>query len=70
MAKFIEVHVDGDGMLVNLEHVTAIGIGDKGVTTILFDDGSNQIAEESYQNIKLMIRSAQGGIPTDTCKMC
>lgn len=69
MAKFIEVHVDGDGMLVNLEHVIAIGVGDKGVTTILFDDGSDQIAEESYQNIKLMIGSAQGGVTIDTCKM-
>lgn len=69
MAKFIEVHTKGDGMLVNLEHVIAIGVGDKGATTILFDDESDQIVEESYQNIKLMIGSAQGGIPIDTCKM-
>lgn len=60
MAKFIELHVQGERKLVNLEHV--VTISDEGQATIFYEDGWHTV-DESYAKVRSMIASAAGGIP-------
>lgn len=64
MAKFIEVHADGVEMLVNLDHVQLVGSNSKGGTVLFIDNDKNYI-DENYEQIRIMIGEAQGGIPLE-----
>lgn len=66
MAKFIEVHQGGQPMLVNIDMVQKISLdGEKAM--ILFDKDWFTV-DENYEQMRLMIGSAQGGIPMDKSK--
>jgi len=70
MAKFIEVHVAGTARLINLDWVEEI-IPSEGKSTIYYGfaaEGSQDYItpDEAYEELRLMIGAAQGGIPMDT----
>lgn len=67
MAKFVELHYDGDPMLINLDKVDAVMISTNGAT--LLYNGEPQEVEESYEKVKEIIGSAQGGIPMEQGRM-
>lgn len=65
MAKFIEVHKDGAAYLLNLDDISSITA--HGAETWFYHrDGDYSVFDESFDNIRLMIGAAQGGIPMDT----
>lgn len=65
MAKFIEVHQSSQPLLVNIDMVRDVCI-EEGETTIDFDGDDRWIVvDETYEQMRLMIGSAQGGIPMD-----
>lgn len=68
MAKFIEVHHNGRYLLVNIDEVRAVR-PNNGRTLIDFstDDSCIEV-DETYEHMRLMIGSAQGGIPMDKSK--
>ena len=63
MAKFVELHYDGDAMLVNLDKVQAIASFSDGVQLLYHND--TQEIDESYEEVKQLIGEAQGGIPME-----
>ena len=64
MIKFIEVHdKDGFPVLVNLRHVLCV-YGQDNVSCMETDVEVIQLTE-SYEEVKRMIGSAQGGIPME-----
>ena len=65
MAKFIEVHKGGTPVLINLDKVEAV-CGNDEKRTVLRIHGNNQHIDETYDEVRLMIGSAQGGIPLDS----
>ena len=67
MAKFVELHYDGDPMLINLDKVDAVMISANGAT--LLYNGEPQDVEESYEEVKQIIGAAQGGIPMEPGRM-
>lgn len=67
MAKFVELHYDGDPMLINLDKVDAVMISANGAT--LLWNGEPQDVQESYEEVKKIIGSAQGGIPMEPGRM-
>lgn len=65
MNKFIEVH-DKDGgfpMLVNLRHV--LSVYERGNASCMETETEVIPLAESYEEVKRMIGSAQGGIPME-----
>ena len=64
MAKFVELHCDGDPMLINLDKLESVALNGKGKTAIVFCDYDMEI-DESYYEVKQIIWSAQGGIPME-----
>lgn len=70
MAKFIEVHAEGDRFLVNLNAVSFIHEDERGRAELVFnaDAGETYNVDETYDEIRLKIGSAQGGIPMDQSK--
>lgn len=68
MAKFIEVHQDGLPLLVNIDRVRDVCL-EEDKTTIDFDGDDGWITvDECYDQLRLMIGSAQGGIPMEQSK--
>ena len=67
MAKFVELHYDGDLMLINLDKVDAVMVSANGAT--LLYNGEPQDVQESYEEVKKIIGSAQGGIPMESGRM-
>lgn len=68
MAKFIEVHQSSQPLLVNIDMVRDVCL-EEGETTIDFDGDDGWITvDETYEQMRLMIGSAQGGIPMDQSK--
>ena len=71
MAKFIEVHEGGIARLINMDWVEEIVPSD-GDCTVYFAFVAGQsfqdyiTPDESYDQLRLMIGAAQGGIPMDT----
>lgn len=64
MVKFIEVHdKDGGPLLVNLRHVLSV-YEQKNASCMEMDVEVIQLTE-SYEEVKRMIGSAQGGIPME-----
>lgn len=66
MAKFIEVHQDGLPLLVNIDRMRKVDINGK-KAMIVFDNDWFAV-DEAYEQLRLMISSAQGGIPMDQSK--
>jgi len=66
MAKFIEVHQDGLPLLVNIDRMRKVELDGKRAM-IVFDNDWFSV-DESYDQLRLMIGSAQGGIPMDQSK--
>lgn len=66
MAKFIEVHRDGLPLLVNIDRMQKVDIDGKRAM-ILFDNDWFTV-DEDYEQLRLMIGSAQGGIPMEQSK--
>lgn len=68
MAKFIEAHHNCRPFLVNIDKVRAV-YPDNGRTLIDFNENAGCIeVDETYEHMRLMIGSAQGGIPMDKSK--
>lgn len=68
MAKFIEVHQSSQPLLVNIDMVRDVCF-EEGKTMIDFDGDDSWITvDECYDQLRLMIGSAQGGIPMDQSK--
>lgn len=64
MAKFIEVHgTTGQSILLNIDHVEMVT--DESECIIYTTEQDVIRVKESYSQIKLMIGSAQGGIPME-----
>ena len=68
MAKFVELHDRGNPMLINLDKLESVASNGKGKTAIVFCDYDMEI-DESYEEVKLIIGTAQGGIPMETGRM-
>lgn len=66
MAKFIEVHQDGLPLLVNIDRMRKVELDGKRAM-IVFDNDWFSV-DESYDQLRLMIGSAQGGIPMEQSK--
>lgn len=64
MAKFVKCHAEGEEFLVNLDLVVAT-ISVKGCAKLLFQDDTAQMVDESYEDMKKTIATAQGGLPMD-----
>lgn len=64
MAKFVKCHAEGEEFLVNLDLVVA-AIGREGHAKLLFQDDSAQEVDETYEDMKKIIATAQGGLPMD-----
>ena len=64
MAKFVKCHAEGEDFLVNLDLVVA-AISVKGCAKLLFQDDTTQMVDESYEDMKKIIATAQGGLPMD-----
>lgn len=62
MAKFVELHDRGNPMLINLDKLESVASNGKGRTAIVFCDYDMEI-DESYEEVKLIIGTAQGGHP-------
>ena len=66
MAKFIEVHIDEFKRLINLDHVQDISEGYCGEAVITYKGADMDVIivpEELYDDIRVMVATAQGGIP-------
>lgn len=64
MNKFIEVHdKDGGPLLVNLRHV--LSVYGQGNASCMETETEVIPLTESYEQVKRMIGSAQGGIPME-----
>lgn len=68
MAKFVEVHVGGESLLLNLDKVEAIIPMHQGKTVVQFYDSEMEVSE-SYEEVKQLIDAAQGGIPMEPGRM-
>ena len=80
MAKFIEVHMKsltGGGsslVLQNLDDISGVYAGKDGEAVVLIKSNQQLLAmgrlwvDESYDQLRLMIGAAQGGIPMDADK--
>lgn len=64
MAKFVKCHAEGEEFLVNLDLMVA-AIGKNGHASLLFQNDSAQLVDESYEDMKKNIATAQGGLPMD-----
>lgn len=64
MAKFIEIHRDGRPELINLDYVTLVG-----PNGIIGSDRKLFCPDEDYQQLRMIIAAAQGGIPMDRSRM-
>lgn len=64
MAKFIEIHRDGRPELINLDYVTCVG-----QSGIIWSDRKLFVPDEDYQQLRLIIAAAQGGIPMERSGM-
>lgn len=76
VAKFIELHVQGCPIMVNLDHVEQIVCHDNGSCTIYqcftIPNGLEQdfiMPDESYEKVRTIIGSSQGGIPMEPGRM-
>lgn len=70
MEKFIEIHIDGNAMLLNLNRV--LEVWHRGDGTCKISAAAEDVfytPDEPYERIRQMIASAQGGIPMDHSKM-
>lgn len=67
MAKFVEVHYNGEALLANLDMVESVTCCCDGVRFQV--RGSYQMIDESYEEVKQIIGSAQGGIPMEPGRM-
>lgn len=72
MAKFIELHLKGNPVMVNLDYVEQIEKRESGKCTIYQSFNCPNVLEqdyikpdETYDEVRLMIGSAQGGIPLE-----
>lgn len=64
MAKFIEVHYDGEPRLVNLDYVEKILACYYGCSIHFSSVPEDfRITDESYEQLRMLIAKAQGGIP-------
>ena len=68
MAKFVELHYEGDPILINLDKVETVEPMFR-VGSVLLIDGHKMLADESYKGIKKIIGSALGGIPMEPGRM-
>ena len=68
MAKFVKCHAEGEEFLVNLDLVVA-AISKNGHASLLFQDDSAQLVDESYEDMKKIIATAQGGLPMDVSQV-
>ena len=73
MAKFIELHIKGKPVMVNLDYVEQIEKRDNEKCSIFQSFNCPGALEqdyirpdETYDEVRLMIDSAQGGIPLDS----
>ena len=70
MAKYIEVHQDGVPSLFNLDSICEVTChGDCGLIYIRNPAGDYIEVDESYNQLREMIATAQGGIPMDHGRM-
>ena len=64
MCKFIEVHMGGQPLLVNIGYIRAIAFDDAGKAAM--DMGNTVVVtDESYERVRETIGAAQGGIPME-----
>ena len=62
MAKFVKCHAEGEEFLVNLDLVVAAISKEGHAKLLLFQD-------ESYEDMKKSIATAQGGLPMDVSQV-
>ena len=67
MAKFVEVHANNEAFLLNIENVNYIMR--HGNRCAFSSNGLIMDLDESYDKIKTLIGSAQGGIPMEPGRM-
>ena len=67
MAKFVEVHANDEGFLLNIENVNYIVRN--GPKCRFYGNGLVMDLDESYDKIKTLIGAAQGGIPMEPGRM-
>ena len=63
MAKFVEVHANNEAFLLNIENVNYFVR--HGPRCSFYANGLMMDLDESYDTIKTLIGSAQGGIPME-----
>lgn len=64
MAKFVELHKGKETYLVNLDTVSTVtGNASSGESWWYYTDGAYSVFDESYEEARELIASAQGGIP-------
>ena len=67
MGKFVEVHCSGENMMLNLDSVDSVFPAGRGSAVVIRGDA--QTLDESYEEIKKLIGTAQGGIPMEPGRM-
>lgn len=67
MAKFVEVHANNEEFLLNIESVNYIVR--HGHRCAFYGNGLMMDLDESYDKIKTLIGTAQGGIPMEPGRM-
>lgn len=67
--KFIELHTSGKAFMVNLEQVLRVSPENPGSVAITDVRGFTVWPDESYDQIRKLIATAQGGIPMQPSEM-
>lgn len=67
MAKFVEVHRNGEAVMLNLDSVDSVF--KDGAGSIVIIRGDDWGIDDSYLAIKQLIGAAQGGIPMEPGRM-
>lgn len=69
MAKFVKCHAEGEEFLVNLDLVVAAISKEGHAKLLLFQDDTAQEVDESYEDMKKSIATAQGGLLMDVSQV-
>ena len=67
MAKFVEVHANNEEFLINIDSVNYIVR--HGPRCAFYVNGLLMDLDESYDDLKTLIRTVQGGIPMEPGRM-
>ena len=55
MSKFIEVHIDGRGLIINAERVICVKQDKNGRAFVFMDETSYDALDETYEEIRSML---------------